>query len=309
MLRLRHVILTTVALLAGCGGAANSTLSPSRNLPLATSKGSQTFSYTGARQTFIVPSGVASVTIAASGATGSQCSSSCYGYGAPGTGAKVKATIPVTAGETLVVLVGGDNGYNGGGSRGSASAFGVGGGASDVRQGGDGLRDRVIVAGGGGGGGYVPYSEGVGGGGGQGGGRAGSAGGTGFGYLDSGTGGSGGTQRAGGKGGAGGTYGPAAGPLCVECGSCSGKAGAHGRLGYGGDGATYCGGPGGGGGGGYYGGGGGGSGASSYYRVSFQLGAGGGGGGGSSFIEKGALNVRERRGAAPAGNGQVVISW
>jgi hypothetical protein len=40
-----------------------------------------------------------------------------------------------------------------------------------------------------------------------------------------------------------------------------------------------------------------------------SVGAGGGGGGGSSYIEPGATNVKDQKGAAPPGNGQIVISW
>jgi hypothetical protein len=36
---------------------------------------------------------------------------------------------------------------------------------------------------------------------------------------------------------------------------------------------------------------------------------GGGGGGGSSYVEKGATHVKNLQGAAPPGNGQIVISW
>jgi hypothetical protein len=64
------------------------------------------------------------------------------------------------------------------------------------------------------------------------------------------------------------------------------------------------GGGGGGGGGGYYGGGGGGGGGGGEDGC-----PGGGGGGGSSYVEPGATNVKDKKGAAPPGNGQIVISW
>lgn len=304
-----------VVFVAGCSSSGDrlSPSAPQANAPVH-AEGSQTFKFRGKGQKLQVPPGVERVTITASGASGERCpSGSCQGYGAPGNGGWVKAIVPVAPAETLYVYVGGNNGYNGG-AAGSTSgyAYGNGGGASDVRQGGRALKDRVVVAGGGGGGGYIGYNQGVGGGGGAGGGRAGLGGGTGSGYLDSGGGGSPGTQRYGGTGGAGGQYGPniATPPRCRDgCGHCSGDAGGNGMLGKGGSASNFCGGPGGGGGGGYYGGGGGGSGASSYYGVSFQLGPGGGGGGGSSFIEPHGFDTKEKKGGAAPGNGEIVISW
>jgi hypothetical protein len=38
-------------------------------------------------------------------------------------------------------------------------------------------------------------------------------------------------------------------------------------------------------------------------------GGGGGGGGASSFVERSATHVKNKQGAAPSGNGQIVISW
>jgi hypothetical protein len=58
------------------------------------------------------------------------------------------------------------------------------------------------------------------------------------------------------------------------------------------------------GGGGYYGGGGGGGGAGGEDGC-----PGGGAGGGSSYVESGARSVKNQKGAAPPGNGQIVISW
>jgi hypothetical protein len=102
----------------------------------------QVFSFTGSLQTFEVPDGVTSITMTASGAKGGGTSG--------GNGAVITGPIPVTPGETLNIYVGGSNGYNGGGS-GGAGGGNPGGGASDVRQGGTALANRVIVAGGGGG--------------------------------------------------------------------------------------------------------------------------------------------------------------
>lgn len=127
-------------------------------LVIATGAAAQTtvtFNATGASQTFVVPVGVTSVQIDAAGAQGFS-----GGFGGRATG-----TLPVVAGETLQINVGGvgvratdgvvsGGGFNGGGnglSRNSFNNAGGGGGGSDVRQGGLALTDRKIVAGGGGG--------------------------------------------------------------------------------------------------------------------------------------------------------------
>jgi hypothetical protein len=246
----------------------------------------QTFNYTGAEQDFVVPAGVTSITVTASGAQGGAgATKSVHSQGGTTT-----ATISVTAGETLSIFVGsqggngsyggasGNGGYNGGASGGTPGlgAGGGGGGASDVRQGGNDLPHRVVVAGGGGGGGSQ-NSASIG----NGGGTTGAAGSNDpFGGA---TGGGGGTQAAGGAGG------------IHEGGGTDGSAGSAGSGGTGGSGAD----PGGGGGGGYFGGGGGGS-AQSF--------TGGGGGGGSSFAIGTATGVSMTQGDH-AGDGQVVLTW
>jgi hypothetical protein len=116
-------------------------------------------------QPFLVPAGVTSVTIEAFGASGGPGGAS----GAGGDGGGATATIPVTPGETLQVFVGGQGklppqpnafnggagGCNGGAAGGTASTGGAGGGggggASDVRQGGSALANRVVIGAGGGG--------------------------------------------------------------------------------------------------------------------------------------------------------------
>lgn len=301
------------ALLEGCAGSQPPIPAPAAHADrVSTHHGSGssiTFNFTGRKKKFIVPQGVTRVTITANGASGSGYGTG--GFGAGGNGGLVEAAIGVTPGETLFVRVGGANGFNGGGQSGSVSYGLNGGGASDIRQGGDRLKDRVIVAGGGGGGGYYPYNGGTGGAGGAGGGKVAAPGANGGSPSGAdGSGGGGGTHKAGGIGGAGGQYG-FAGPLhCKDgCGHCSGAAGGNGARGNGGGGATTCGGPGGSGGGGYYGGGGGGSGDYSYLGVSFTMGAGGGGGGGSSYIEKMAAHLQNVQGGAPAGDGSITISW
>ncbi len=300
-------ICAVAAMLAGCGGSqvpivANvvsaGTRAPSRQ---------RTFYYTGGKQTFDVPTGVAQVTIVAKGAAGSDGGpDSQYSAGNGGGGGYAEATIPVTPGESLAIFVGGSGmrgGFNGGeGRKGIACrrrCFGFGGGASDVRQGGDRLADRVVVAAGGGGGagdgctGMPSCYITDGGKGGDGGGDIGGSGSSGYGRL-AGSGGAGGMQSAGGKGGAGGGHG----------GVCRGS---NGRLGAGGAGHFGCpdGGFGGGGGGGYYGGGGGGGGRVGRFS---QYGAGGGGGGGSSFVESSATHVRMMA-VAHKSDALITISW
>ena len=263
----------------------------------------QTFHFTGGEQQFGVPAGVTKITITADGARGNEGigdGASGGKYDPPGgLGGRVTATMPVKSGEILAIFVGGSGrhrGFNGGGR--GREGFGHGGGASDVREGGVSLGDRVVVAGGGGGGGAVGHclstscGYGMGGDGGVGGGRKGGPGGEGQGYLHAG-GGGGGTQDAGGSGGSG---------------VGSGCDGAAGTLGNGGQGKRTCGGFGGGGGGGYFGGGGGGGGG--YYGSSGSgyAGSGGGGGGGSSFAEKRATDVHKFQGVR-SGDGLIIISW
>lgn len=254
---------------------------------------SMTFNYTGAQQNFTVPKGVRHVTVQADGGK------SYYGPG----GGYVKATIPVTPGESLAIFVGG-NGWTGNGNNGGFNGGGVtgvtgngGGGASDVRQGGIALANRVVVAGGAGGDGVCTYRAGGGSGGGLIGGNGGKCD---FG----GAGGGGGGQTSGGGGGEGNTR-------CIHSGKLYYANGSPGILGIGGTGGPVywpCGGvigAGGGGGGGYYGGGGGGGGygfcGPDCHPES------GGGGGGSSYIEPSAKNVINQQGGS--NGGVIIISW
>jgi len=301
-------VIATLSMLAGCGGQAGGGVVPT-SATLSAFPYHKSFYYTGAVQSFKVPAGVRQLNVIARGAHGARAS----GDRKPAAfGGRVHAVIPVTPGETLAVYVGGDasgatGGFNGG-ANGGASGYGGGiggggGGATDLREGGTSLRDRIIVSGGAGGAGtYGPGTGGKGGGttGGMGGcGQEGSTGSRcdGFG----GSGGSGGTQSAGGQGGAG-----------ASCETDYGNQGENGALGIGGNGSAggssrrlpY---PSGGGGGGYYGGGGGGSGCS---FDSSGSGGGGGGGGGSSYAERKATSVRFWQGwRQSAHNGLVVFSW
>jgi len=144
--------------------------------PLSQTFGYQTFGYTGTQQSFVVPAGVSSVTVVATGASGGvgfHFSTKGAG-GTGGRGAEVSAQLSVTPGETLYIEVGGpgapapgstgagSGGFNGGAAGGNNG--GGGGGASDVRTCSAGattcptgatssLASRLVVAGGGAGGG------------------------------------------------------------------------------------------------------------------------------------------------------------
>lgn len=245
--------------------------------------GSQTFSYTGAQQTWVVPAGITSITVDAMGGAGGLGTSGQ----AIGKGGRVQTTVTVTPGETLYIYVGGVGGntgtagYNGGGTgRNESYDGGGGGGATDIRQGGTALGNRIIVAGGGGG----SFISGTGG---HGGGTTGVAGG---GWGAANRGGQGGTPSAGGAGGV----------SCCGTGGLAGGAGTAGTSGTGGNGgnAPYDDYGGGGGGGGYYGGGGG---AGTGYT-----GGGGGGGGGSSYSS--GSNTTHTQGYQ-TGNGSLTITY
>lgn len=119
----------------------------------------QTFNYTGGSQSWVVPTGVTSITFDVVGASGGDSHS-----GEGGRGGRVQGVLPVTPGQTIYFYVGGkgniissgsiSGGWNGGGtgySSSSSYAGGSGGGASDIRIGGTGTGNRYVVAGGGGG--------------------------------------------------------------------------------------------------------------------------------------------------------------
>jgi hypothetical protein len=228
-----------------------------------------TFDYTGAAQTWSVPAGVTSAAFDLYGAAATYT-------GNGGNGGRVRATLDVVPGTTYQILVGGSNGFNGGGRGGSPTSYpfggSSGGGASDVRLSPYTLAERLLVAGGGGG---TRGSSGYGGAGGY---PAGTSTG----------GGAGGSQTAGGAGASG------------------AGAGSLGQGGAGADASGYDIYAGGGGGGGYYGGGGGGA-------CEFGC-SGNGGGGGSSYATPAATSVGFETGVRPDngsifGNGQVVVSY
>jgi hypothetical protein len=290
----------SVAFLSGCGGSQPPIGTPGALVRAAA--GYRTFKYTGAEQRFKVPAGVTVIAVDALGAAGGiQAGGSEQGALA----GRVSAELPVTPGESLAVFVGGtsssvDGGYNGGGGgQGSGSyVSGAGGGASDIRENGDTLADRILVAGGGGGQGDAsPDSGGLGGGKTAGTGENGrNLGGTTKCKEPQGHGGGGGTQHSGGSGGRAGK------------GACRGLPGTAGTLGNGGAGGDSNLG-GGGGGGGYYGGGGGGGGFI-IFSYGYATGTAGGGGGGSSYAEPSAKKYQSWRGWKDAiGNGKIVITW
>jgi hypothetical protein len=115
--------------------------------------GSITYNYTGAVQTFVVPAGVIQLTIECWGAQGGSNPIN-VGGGTGGYGGYASGQLAVTPGQTLYVYVGGQGavtvtgGWNGGGN---GCVNPGGGGASDVRNGGQTLNDRIIVGAGGGG--------------------------------------------------------------------------------------------------------------------------------------------------------------
>jgi hypothetical protein len=217
------------------------------------------FDFTGSPQTWTVPDGVTSVQVDAMGAQGGG------EYG--GFGAEVRADLAVAPGQQVTIVVGGrgslgTGGYNGGGG----SAFGTdsigsgqgGGGASDIRIGGDDDVHRVIVAAGGGGGAGGPIA-----------GMGGSAGGT----L-----GESGEDGSGYHGGGGATLTAPGDPGGDFASAGSGASGGNGGF------------TGGGGGGGYFGGGGGGGDSSG--------GSPGGGGAGSSYAGSAATSATYIQGAS-----------
>lgn len=240
-----------------------------------------TIAYTGVPVDWVVPAGNTTIRIWCAGAEGYTVPHS-YQSNVAGKGGAVTCDLTVTPGETLRLRVGGyggSGGWNGGGLPAGGVTAGTGGGASDIRQGGDTLADRVIVGPGGGGTAGI-NAVGNSADGGDGRTPTGEDGGPGVGWGDGY--GRGATASAGGAGGS------------LYSGRPAAQAGTAGTLGQGGTGGrgywsgslTFDPGGGGGGGGGLYGGGGGywggGGGAS---PSSSATGSGGGGGGGSSYTD------------------------
>jgi hypothetical protein len=250
----------------------------------------QTFSFTGAEQTFTVPDGVASIAVDATGASGADGADPGFlGDASGGSGARVGATLAVTPGQRLFVEVGGVGQCNGAGLSGNGALAGSGGGAADVRsvsvagalcgdQDTASLQSRLIVAAGGGGGGTARGDLG-------------------------------GGSGAAGPGGDAGAAAPAVDghplggqPATQSEGGAAPSGGTAGSLGHGGRGSVNNSGSGGasagGGGGGLYGGGGG-----QTARPSSAAPYAGGGGGGSSLVPSGGSL------GAASGPAQVAISY
>ncbi|HEX7299937.1 MAG TPA: choice-of-anchor D domain-containing protein [Solirubrobacteraceae bacterium] len=234
----------------------------------------ETFTFTSADavQTFVVPAGVLSLHLVATGAPGGTGVGGAQG----GLGATIAADVVVTPGEQLRIVVGGrgddgavcchSSGESGHGGSGSSGNIGGAGGGPTKVESAFGL--RLVVAGGGGGGGGRGTGAG---------GRGGDAGAPGQAACATSECGGGGGRGALGAAGAGGAASPTAGLGPGDIAGTDGWPGSVYGAGDGGDGLFTAGtrpndGTGGGGGGGVLGGGGGGSG---------RQGAGGGGGGGS----------------------------
>lgn len=262
------------------------------------------FCYTGASQTWTVPSGVTSATVTLYGAQGAGTSPAVGGFGA-----EVTATLTnLTAGSALQVNVGQAGGVD------TAAAFGGGGtgdygggGATDIRDGSYGLGDRLLVAGGGGGAGVLGSGT-VGAGGNA------DSGGSDGGSLDTGLVGGGGGGGAGSQTGPGpGGLGGVATDICQYGPNQQGDPGRPGGTGSsqgtgGAAGNTNFNNSGGGGGGGYWGGGGGGSGS---YDICGHTAGGGGGGGGSSYTGgiTGATVTEGQTSPDDGSNGEAIITY
>lgn len=274
-----------------CYGGEASYITVNGNLVMSSAGGkgasyilniNQAFDYSGSVQSYTVPS-EGDYTLQVWGAEGAPTSEGRYTYGQGGYAA---GTVHLTAGSTLYICIGGQNGYNGGGYGGYdawGGHGGNGGGATHIASVNgllsnlEGYKSSIyIVAGGGGGAGGSGASSGSGG---------GETGGTGISPWPLGEGvATGGTLSSPGTDGFN--------DIC------------YGGFGYGGSGISYDEHPrrsaainNGGGGGGWYGGGGGG-----VYDKSYGC----GGGGGSGYI--GGVSGGSMLNGVRSGNGYAVIS-
>lgn len=267
------------------------------------------FGFTGGEQTTTVPAGVTSIRVFLSGAQGGNGRSGAGSIGGSpnspggtgGLGGRVAGTLAVTPGATLSLFVGGQGSQavNPGGI--GQGVDGIGGGATDLRVGGNAIGNRVGIAGGGGGGGNAGWSTAnviAGGSGGVGGGGIGGAGAT----VPGGPGPFGGGGGAVGTGGA-----PGAG-----CGGFPATAGNAGN-GDGGDSFNFSGSfvgagfGGGGGGGATIGAGGGGAGVGTTGCQQNWNGGGGGGSGGASGAT--GLTAVTINNGVQAGNGAALVCF
>src|SRR6266511_282937 len=112
-MRLGSKIPALIAFAALAGGLAVTT----GGTASGQTTGSQTFTFTGADQTFKVPDEVTSITVDASGAQGGTAADPPSGGsgsgGTGGNGSQSVATIAVTPGEELVLIGGGQGGNRG----------------------------------------------------------------------------------------------------------------------------------------------------------------------------------------------------
>ena len=255
--------------------------------------------WTPGTYTWTVPAGVTQISVKAYGAQGGGVAD--FGDGVGGHGAELVATVPVTPGQVITYVVGGQptvaqarlGGYGGGGN-GAEAFFGRGsggGGASSVSVG----TTPLVVAGGGGG----AAKDGVNGG------DSGHMGGS-----------LAGLSATNGRGGLpgippGAMSTPGGDDAPWACGTRrDGVADQPGAPGQGGTGGgqpeTWINHGGGGGGGGYYGGAGGGG--ASYCAASGETAAGGGGGGGSSYVAP-QVTATAFSDGYQSGNGAIVIQY
>jgi hypothetical protein len=134
--------------------------------PNAESHGTVTFNYTGAVQTWTVPTGVTSITVDAYGAQGGS-----YASFTGGLGGRVQTTLTVTPGSVLRIVVGGQPttnatvygyGGDGGGNNANTSTVGkAGGGLSGIFSNVGITQAASFVIAGGGGGSSVSFSGGA----------------------------------------------------------------------------------------------------------------------------------------------------
>src|SRR5690606_31966668 len=129
---------------------------------------SQTYTYTGSVQTVTLPAGNYEIEMWGAnggGTTGANANANVPKLG--GIGGYAKGNMTLTTSTSVNIYVGGKGatealnvagGFNGGGNSGGGTGVsgvcGSGGGASDIRIGGNALTNRIIVAGGGGAAGY-----------------------------------------------------------------------------------------------------------------------------------------------------------
>lgn len=259
------------------------------------SHGTTSFSYTGADQTWLVPSGITKITVTVNGASGGNTSSATGG-----AGASITTIVSVTPADTLRLVVGakggdgvlggtsnitcpyGNGGLGGSGGGGSAYSGSAGGGYSGIFVNNSiSVANALVIAGGGGGAGVFSGTNANGG-------AAGTSG-----NASDGVNGSGSYGHVGGYGATTSANGAAGTPFDAQ--SVNPAAGTQLTGGGGGQvtGATW--GGGGGGGAGYYSGGGGAGGGAAI----------GGGGGGTSYVLLGASTSYSTN----TGNGSISITY